>query len=258
MFKCGIYKITNLTNSKVYIGQSVNLNSRKSAYRNGNFHNAHIRNAVNKYGWENFSIQILLYCDEEWLDHYEISLIKLYKSIDGIFGYNKESGGNKNKRLSEDVKKRMSEKKKGTLLGKENPFYGKKHTEETKEKISRSRKGKLVGEYNPNYGKETPEETKKKIGDANRGRVVSQEHRGKLSDAMMGKHSGSNNPFHGRKHSDELVKKRSKPIIGTNIDNGDEIYFYSCSEAERCGFKNCRSVLNGKHKQCKGFIFRYV
>ncbi len=48
-------------------------------------------------------------------------------------------------------------------------MYGKKHSEETKRKISEIKKETSSGENNPFYGKKHTEETKRKIGEANKG-----------------------------------------------------------------------------------------
>lgn len=48
----------------------------------------------------------------------------------------------KGKPLSEEAKRKLSEKLKGKYTGKNNPFYGKHHTEETKQKISETKKAK--------------------------------------------------------------------------------------------------------------------
>jgi len=47
---------------------------------------------------------------------------------------------------------------------------GSKHSEESKKKMSESKKGKMVGEKNPFYGKTHSEETRKKISEAGIGR----------------------------------------------------------------------------------------
>lgn len=53
-----IYRILNIKNGKSYIGQSVN--SFKKRYRGGKWwihtHNDILKNALNKYGLENFQI----------------------------------------------------------------------------------------------------------------------------------------------------------------------------------------------------------
>lgn len=59
----GIYKITNLINNKCYIGQSRNIESRiKKHFSNlekNIHHSQHLQEDFNKYGKENFSIEIL-------------------------------------------------------------------------------------------------------------------------------------------------------------------------------------------------------
>lgn len=54
----GIYKITNLTNNKIYIGQSDSLNEieREHFYRLGRneYYNDHLQKSYNKHGIDNF------------------------------------------------------------------------------------------------------------------------------------------------------------------------------------------------------------
>ena len=68
--KCGIYKWVNKVSGKSYIGSSVNLNIRLSHYLSHNFllkktltSKSAIYNALLTYGYENFSSEILEYCD---------------------------------------------------------------------------------------------------------------------------------------------------------------------------------------------------
>lgn len=163
----GIYKITNTINGKVYIGQSTNLKDRikqhKSMIKNFNENNNYLRKATKKYGYKNFKIEIIKFCDEKELDYYEIYYIDLYKSSDRNFGYNIELGGNINKHLSKEQIYKMKKNKKGKLKGKDNPFFGKKHTEKTKKIISEKQKGNKYC-----LGRILSDETKSKIGLANR------------------------------------------------------------------------------------------
>ena len=163
----GIYKITNIINGKVYIGQSTNLKDRikqhESMIKNYNENNNYLRKATKKYGYKNFKIEIIKFCDEKELDYYEIYYIDLYKSSDRKFGYNIELGGNINKHLSKEQIDKMKKNKKGKLKGKDNPFFGKKHTEKTKKIISEKQKGNKYC-----LGRILSDETKNKIGLANR------------------------------------------------------------------------------------------
>lgn len=95
----GIYKITNLINNKIYIGQSVNIERRIGAHFNYAFskgakeYNTPIHNAIRLYGKENFKWEILKECTEEELDDLEIYYIDLYNSTDRNIGYNLTTGG---------------------------------------------------------------------------------------------------------------------------------------------------------------------
>ena len=80
----GIYKITNKINNKCYIGQSVNLENRirshKSMLKHHNEDNDLLNKATQKYGYENFEIEIIKYCKENELDFYEKYYINFYNS----------------------------------------------------------------------------------------------------------------------------------------------------------------------------------
>lgn len=66
---CGVYKIVNLINGKIYIGSSKNLRLRlwghRAQLRHNKHGNEHLQRAWNKYGEENFDYCILETCDEE-------------------------------------------------------------------------------------------------------------------------------------------------------------------------------------------------
>ena len=58
---CGIYKIENLINGKVYIGKSIEIEKRWQKHLNAK-DNFLIHKALRKYGKENFSFTILEEC----------------------------------------------------------------------------------------------------------------------------------------------------------------------------------------------------
>ena len=97
----GIYKFTNKTNQKSYIGQSNRIEERykqhQRAYLNknhGSYHSAFC-NALRKYGFDNFEYEILVESDSftrDELDELEIQYIQEYKSFGN--GYNMNKGGN--------------------------------------------------------------------------------------------------------------------------------------------------------------------
>ena len=89
---CGIYKFTNKINGKIYIGQSVNIDRRITEHfcrHDGTpFHLA-----LEKYGKENFIIEILEECKPEELNEKEKYYISLYNSENKQIGYNRTCGG---------------------------------------------------------------------------------------------------------------------------------------------------------------------
>ena len=130
---CGIYKITNKVNGKVYIGQSVDIYKRWSSHiRNSKNENCKDYNypfyrALRKYGVENFDFEILEVCDDvNLLDDKEIAYIKQYNSFihsENSNGYNNTLGGNQGSRgriKSEEEKRKIAENRVYTY-GSENP-----------------------------------------------------------------------------------------------------------------------------------------
>ena len=94
----GIYKITNNINNKIYVGQSIDIKERwkqhlYKAYNEKELgYNSAIHQAFRKYGYENFSFEIIELCNKEELDVKEIYWIKTLNSLAPI-GYNILPGG---------------------------------------------------------------------------------------------------------------------------------------------------------------------
>ena len=88
----GIYKITNINNNKVYIGQSNNLERRYKEHFIWNLNNKqYIDELIQDLGEENFSFEIIEECELEVLDEREKYWIEYYNSF--YEGYNKTKGG---------------------------------------------------------------------------------------------------------------------------------------------------------------------
>lgn len=201
-----IYILENKINGKCYVGQTcVGFYKRKYAHKISKYPIGH---AIRYHGWDSFNIYSFE-CDEEDLDYFERGFIKQMKSF-APNGYNLESGGNKNKHLSEETKRKVSESKSGVSVN--------------------------AGRKNPNYGKKLTEEHRIKIGNAIRGRKHSVETRRKLSIMWSGVH----NNMYGRHHSEETKMKLSKMNSGKNnilskkvrCIETDKIYHSQC-EASR-------------------------
>ena len=89
---CGIYKITNQLNKKFYIGQSVDIHKRWLTHCRDT-DDCPIHKAIQKYGKENFSLEILEKCSKEELNEKEIFWIKKYNGYESSNCYNATRGG---------------------------------------------------------------------------------------------------------------------------------------------------------------------
>lgn len=92
----GIYKFQNLITQEVYIGQSVDVNERYKQHQRDWFNGTtKMYQAMQQFGWENFSYEIIEYCPIELLNERERYWIEYYDSWHN--GYNHNRGGsNKN------------------------------------------------------------------------------------------------------------------------------------------------------------------
>lgn len=122
-----IYKITNLINNKVYIGQTIQkfknrIIEHKKRMKNGT--NTPLYNSLRKYGIENFKFEII----EEVLSKEELNQKEIYyiEKFNSLFpnGYNLTSGGagTFNYQHTEIDKQKMSKLKKGLFNGKKKSF----------------------------------------------------------------------------------------------------------------------------------------
>ena len=88
----GIYKITNLLTQQSYIGQSNNIERRKIEHFNNNKYICQsIDKAIQEYGKDNFSFEIIEKCSVEQLTEREKYWINYYDTF--YHGYNQTKGG---------------------------------------------------------------------------------------------------------------------------------------------------------------------
>lgn len=94
----GIYKILNMVNNKIYIGQSVNIRRRWNNHKSNAFnttcksYNSHLYRAIRKYGLENFSFEVIEECPKDRLNEREKYYIEFFNSNDPDHGYNETNG----------------------------------------------------------------------------------------------------------------------------------------------------------------------
>lgn len=135
-----IYKITNVVNQKVYIGQTINKVETRwqkhvSTLKKGNHSNSHLQSSWNKYGEISFIFETLETLDKDMnfsLDNLERYWIKHFDSMNPQKGYNKESGGNTNKVKSKDTIQKWKDNFIGKYRAEKSPNFGRKTSNETK------------------------------------------------------------------------------------------------------------------------------
>lgn len=172
-----IYKITNIINNKIYIGQTIHsieerFRGHVYASEKSDSSNVLLQNAIKKYGKDSFKIEIIEVCTtREQLDLREKCWINYYNSRNKDIGYNMAPGGEggcggpmfTGHKHSSETKlkmsldrqgsknanygnrwKRTSDMKYPSLEGEHNPMFGKTQTESSKEQNRQKHLGKLA------------------------------------------------------------------------------------------------------------------
>jgi group I intron endonuclease len=211
-----IYKATNNLNGKYYIGKTTaTLEKRKKSHRLASKKKvSYFYNAINKYGFENFTWEILAKCTNiNELNRFEREFI-----ANNIDGYNIAKGDDGGDTFSNNPNKDNFRKKISNF------HSGKKLTQEHKTKISEAHKGmkkpwasqiaEEMGKAWKNKKREPrvlSEETKKKISESNKGKkkIFSEEHKKKLSESNKGK---KKNPYRGKTYEEIMGVEKAKEL----------------------------------------------
>lgn len=219
-----IYLYTNNYNGHRYIGKHRFSEPKIDLLYKGSGGD-HWKNALNKYGWENFDKEVLFWLDtnenltekerNDILNQQEIFFIDLMGTFNNPHDYNETHGGDG---ISSDLMRGKLNPMYGKR-GKDAPWYGRTHTDETKSKISKALTGKTVSE-----------ETRLKIAKANSGHKMSEEHK-KINSETCKKRVGELNPMwkggkiiKNSKHS-EFMKDSWK--TNPNYENSKNTQFTS-------------------------------
>jgi group I intron endonuclease len=167
----GIYKITN-PKGRIYIGQSINLDSRRSDYKSERCKGQiKLHRSLKKYGFVLHIFEVIEECEVGLLNDRE----RYWQDFYQVLG---EDGLN--------LKLTTTSNKSGA------------HSEETKLKISNTLRGHTYST-----------ETRERISNSLKGRPCSEETRRRRSESM--KHSGSVPPSaKGKKRSEETKRKMSE------------------------------------------------
>lgn len=223
-----IYETTNLINDKKYIGKHQTTDINDGYLGSG----LALKNAINKYGKDNFERKTLFVCDSvDEMNDKEIEFITS-DIINSNQYYNISYGGQGGAIVLIDghpLKGITIEKIRQTQINQRDIL-----SERAKQMHAEGRIGM--------HGKKQSEKQKTAASIANKGKVFSEEHRSKLSAANKGKPSnnkgktaseimgaeraaerfieqsernkkmfqGAGNPMHGKKHSDEAKRLQSE------------------------------------------------
>ncbi len=130
--KSGVYIITNLLDNFYYIGSSKNVYRRLREHKNALIKNKHendkVQNAVNKYGIDNFTFEVLEYHDEKYMVSMEQWWMNMLQVANRKYGYNIRPVAGSGKGFSKE----------------EHSQYGKHRSDITKEKLRIAHTGKKM------------------------------------------------------------------------------------------------------------------
>ena len=175
-----VYKHTS-PNGKVYIGITSQNPQKRWKYGHGYIDNHYFRNAIKKYGWNNFEHEILFSgLSVEEAKKKEIELIKEYDSTNRSKGYNRSPGGNS---ISEESREKCKATRILNGLNEKQSFESKRRWSdpEFRERTIANMQGKKrTAEQKEHYrlastGRTHSEETRQKL------REIGQNHTGELS-----------------------------------------------------------------------------
>jgi group I intron endonuclease len=231
--KSGIYMLTNKITGDIYIGQSIDISNRFKNYLNLSYikskNNYIISRALIKYGYSNFSLTILEYCDLSDLSNREQYYFDLL-----IPQYNilKIAGSSKGFKHSESTKNKISKALKGVYVGENSASFGRTHTEVTKEAMSL----KKIGINNPLYGKFYSEITKELI----RQKALNRKHSDETKLKMSTKHGNAVNIY--EKFSDQFK------LIGTFVSARRAAKFLGISGSTVIKYIQSGSIFKDRYK----------
>ena len=182
-----VYMLTSPSGKK-YIGMTSKPVATRWENGRGYGHNAHLTQAIEKYGWAAFEKTVLA-CDLSKLDaeRLEKEFIEAYHTTDRLYGYNILPGGDVSNGQSEETKRKISESMKRlqtpeVLARKAENSRNRVWSDESREKCRQAN----LGNKNA-LGVVRSPEVRQRMSAAQKGRTVSEEHRKRISQAKAGK-----------------------------------------------------------------------
>lgn len=228
----GIYKIRNLLNGKVYIGQSIDINNRfrvhKNIIRSTKVFRHLLYKAFNKYGIENFEFNVIEHVeDTNLLDQREQHWLDYYNSYNPEYGYNlrPKAESNRGIKLSDEHKLK---------IGLSNS--GRKHNNETIKKMAETRRKLWQDSIYKNKQQTVKHKGRFKKGyiPYNKGKKLSEEHIKNISKGHLGQKAWNK----GVTVTEEKLKEMS--AISKKLWNDPE-YRQKTKEAQKIYYKNIKN-----------------
>ena len=255
-----IYKITNIINGKIYVGQtSKTIEERfKEHIKKAKVHtNRYLYDAMNHYGYDKFMVSQIEECNDDLLDERERYWISKLNCI-MPHGYNMTEGGgggdtwtnnphkeetimklilaNRGKKRSKEFCENQSQKFKGRYVSSESA----KMAAETKKRHIVEQCGYSSWEERVQYQKDLnklfrnrdnfhhTEESKRKMSDFRRGKsleeIYGEETAQRIREGRRERFSGENNPLYCNVDKDILLEK-----ILNNEKVDDIASYFKCS-----------------------------
>lgn len=272
-----VYKYTS-PNGKSYIGITKNLRRRKAEHKrlSKDVDRAFYR-AIRKYGYENFSFEILEIVEAENLSRLKETLFDLEKKYIQKFdsfknGYNSTLGGD------------------GTygLAGELNPFYNKKHSDESKAKMRKAKKGIKLSQEHKEKIRVSTIKALKNLTSEKKERMIHAETRDRkkvycfdndtvydsvrdCSQKLGIQRSDIRNVCSGKRitakgkrfkflDSDVVLKTENKRYKAIKCLQNDKIYLSITQACEELNVRHqhVSAILHGRQKTTKGYSFIFA
>lgn len=229
---CGIYKIQNLINNKVYIGQSIDIKTRwyKHKCAQDDFY---IHKALRKYGINNFSFEILEECSQEELNKKEKYYIQFYNSLIPN-GYNMIEGGNNETGLSKSKSVNQYDLEGIYITTYPSLIEAERKTGINNSNISSCCQGKRVSAGNYQWRYE--------------------------NDFSLPLQNFALREKIKQKEKEQKAQKQKRIIIQLDINNDIVDKFKTCTEASKktgIHLGNISACLNNKRNSAGGFYWKY-
>jgi group I intron endonuclease len=232
--KSGIYMLTNKLTNDIYIGQSIDISKRFKNYFNISYIKSKdsfiISRALIKYGYSNFSVTILEYCDKSDLlareQYYFDKLNPQYNIL-------KIAGSSLNFKHSKETKTKISKSLKGVYVKEKSALFNRSHTEETKKLMSL----KKAKDNNPFFGKTHSKDSKGLMRQKALSRIHSEDTKLKMSTTR-------GNPVNVyEKHSSKEFK-----LIGSFVSARKAGKFLNISNSTVIKYMNSGKIFKDKYK----------